>query len=146
MHLGLFRQAFAANDHFVFRVHLVAALEEHVELGRESDKYAVVGVVGLDTQQHRAAQNGAAYVYETRIAVVSIGLHENNVKFLILSYTKQRSINIVADFFFSQLNDYLKTKHLRKVVFESLRNVHQVLFKPLFKHFIHNLTFLQYFF
>ena len=73
VHLSALGQAASAHDHLVGRIDLVAALEQHVEFGREGDKYAVKGVVGLDAQLHRTAEYCVAGVHEARIAVDALG-------------------------------------------------------------------------
>ncbi len=47
----------------------MAALEQHVELGREGGEDAVEGVLGLDLEDDRAAQDRVAGVHEARVAV-----------------------------------------------------------------------------
>jgi hypothetical protein len=47
----------------------VRALEEHVVVGRVRDEYAVIGVVRLDAQQNRAAEDRVAGVGEPLVSV-----------------------------------------------------------------------------
>ena len=49
--------AATANDHFIGRVHLVAALEDDVKLGRVGDKDAVVSVIRFDFEQNWTSQD-----------------------------------------------------------------------------------------
>jgi len=47
----------------------VAALEQHVKLGRECDENAVKGVIGLELEDDRTAENCVAGIHEAGIAV-----------------------------------------------------------------------------
>ncbi len=74
MDLASLRQAATEDHNLVLGIDLVAAFEEHVELGRECVENAVVGLVRLDLQYDRAAQDCVAGVHETRIAINALGV------------------------------------------------------------------------
>ena len=67
--IALLGQRSTTDDDLISRIDFVRALEEHVVVGRVRDEYAVIGVVRLDAQQNRAAEDRVAGVGEPLVSV-----------------------------------------------------------------------------
>lgn len=78
MDVGFFGQTFPVDDHFIFGIHFVATLEQHVKFRRICDKYSVIGVVRFDPQQHGTSQYRIARIAKSLISINTLLLLDTN--------------------------------------------------------------------